>query len=503
MVIGFVPLFFATSTFVSVGYEALRRENAERFGRSVAARVSAARSQLPRRAFLDELHAQVESGAAHAIGVYHPSGEVDARVGQPTLVDELAEPRNPPDEALTLDLQTASGPAVLTYLPDRAGGVATITRVEPVAPRATQLSRIMGLYMSVGALMVLVVAYFALTRWIVRPIMNLERAADRIASGGRRMEPIRKAPRELQRLSRSLTQMTRTLVEEEEALRRKIEEVESATRQLEETHRSLIRSERMASVGRLSAGLAHEVGNPISSLMGLLDLMMEGDLSPAEQRDFLERMKKETARIDRVISDLLTYARPAKADMQTANSSMGSTEPGRIEETVDDVLSLLRPQRDMKEVTFRRDIEAGLPPVPLSQSELTQVLLNLLMNAADACERRGSVVVTARRIDDDSDAVGSDLNRAGSDAVEIAIEDDGPGVDPSVRDSLFEPFVSTKEVGKGTGLGLSVTRGLIEAAGGNIRLDAAVEQGARFVITFPLETARGGSEPPTPPPSRG
>lgn len=484
MVVGFVPLFFATATFARVGYENLQRENAERLGRSVAAGIAAERLRLPRREFLDELGAQVQSGAVQAIGVYQRSGELDARVGEPEFLGHLAiaggsEPRS-------TNVTTASGPAVLSYTPSSHGGVATVTRVAPVTLLAAQLSRLMGLYMAVGALMVLIVAYFALTRWIVRPIVDIERAADRVAGGSRRMEPIERAPRELRRLSHSLTTMTRTLVEEEEALRRKVDEVEEATRQLEQSHASLIRSERMASVGRLSAGLAHEVGNPISSLMGLLDLMLDGDLTPDEQRDFLQRMKKETARIDRVLADLLTYARPASpaARSGTLGPAGMRIERGDVGAALDDVLALLKPQRDMADVRFSHRIEANLPTVPLPTHELTQILLNLLMNAADACKRHGMVRVTARRIEDDVHGAG----------VEIVVEDDGAGIDPTVRDSLFEPFVSTKEIGKGTGLGLSVTRGLIESAGGSVHVDPDVQQGARFVVRFPLELRPTASE---------
>lgn len=489
MVVGFVPLFFATSTFARVGYESLQRENAERLGRSVAAGIAAERPRLPRREFLDELGAQVQSGAVQAIGVYHYDGSIDARVGEPELLDHLATVGG--SERLSLNVRTPSGPAVLTYLPSSRGGVATVTRVAPVTLRAAQLSRLMGLYMAVGALMVLIVAYFALTRWIVRPIVNLERAADRVAGGSRRMEPIERAPRELRRLSQSLTTMTRTLVEEEEALRHKVQEVEDATSQLEQTHASLIRSERMASVGRLSAGLAHEVGNPISSLMGLLDLMLDGDLTAEEKRDFLQRMKKETARIDRVLADLLTYARPASPATRTGLVGHGEirTARGNVDSAVEDVLALLRPQRDMADVTFSSRIEQDLPSVPLPTHELTQILLNLLMNAADACERHGSVRVIAARVENDVHGP----------YVEIAVEDDGAGIDPRVQDSLFEPFVSTKEVGKGTGLGLSVTRGLIESAGGTVHVDLDVPRGARFVIRFPLELRPTASERSVPP----
>src|SRR5690606_9439447 len=125
------------------------------------------------------------------------------------------------------------------------------------------------------------------------------------------IEPLKNAPRELVNLSSRLSEMTQRLGEEEDSLRAKVNELTRLTAQLEEAQDSLVRSERLATVGRLAAGLAHEVGNPISALMGLQDLMIDGGLTKEEERDFLERMRKETARIHRVLSDLLAYARPA------------------------------------------------------------------------------------------------------------------------------------------------------------------------------------------------
>jgi signal transduction histidine kinase len=259
--------------------------------------------------------------------------------------------------------------------------------------------------------------------------------------------------------------MTEHLREEESQLLRKIAEVEEKTRELAAAQASLVRSERLASVGRLAAGLAHEVGNPLSALIGLQELLLAGGLSEAERADFLERMKKETARIHRVLSDLLTFARPG-ADRARAGSA---GPPGQLSDAVADVVALLTPQRDLKDVAISLEVAPELPRVPLCHEELVQVVLNLVMNAADALGRRGNIRIEA--------------SAPSPERVRLAVEDDGPGVAPEVACTLFEPFVSTKEVGKGTGLGLSVTRGLVEGAGGSITLEKA--PGARFVIELP------------------
>jgi signal transduction histidine kinase len=268
--------------------------------------------------------------------------------------------------------------------------------------------------------------------------------------------------------------MTEKLMAEEQALRNKIDEVERATKRLQEAQDRLIRSERLASVGRLAAGLAHEIGNPISALIGMQDLLLDADLAPEEQRDFLQRMRKETERISSILRDLLQFARPAR---NTSERELGS---GSVETAVYDTAALLGPQKSMHDVELALDVFPELPEVALSREQLVQVILNLVLNAADACGPGGKISVSARP--------------SGS-GVRLTIEDNGPGVPQEVRDKIFEPFVTTKEVGKGTGLGLAVCRGLVEAAGGSIALDESHAPGARFVIDLPRADAAKSSRP--------
>jgi len=179
-------------------------------------------------------------------------------------------------------------------------------------------------------------------------------------------------------------------------------------------------------------------------------------------------MRRETERIHTVIRDLLDFARP--------EGPAGSSGPAAadVRGVVADVVALVRPQKEFRGVKVEVDVD-GAPLVALSASRLTQVLLNLVLNAgasvATAHPEGGRVTVRAR---------------AEGHRVRIEVEDDGPGVDSAVRDRLFEPFVTTKEVGDGTGLGLAVCRGLVESVGGQITVDASYTAGARFVVLLPL-----------------
>ncbi len=479
----YAPLFFATSTYTRVGLERLQRDNATKLGRSVAAHLNVLRSQSSEAAFLDLARAQIDLESVHALSLLRSEEQPLAIVGEVELLEEIAAQSGFGKQPEVRQLATPKGPAVLVYEPSAEGGVAAVVRVDSEVTRAESLAKLMGLYIAVGGVALLGAAYFALTRWIVRPIVTLERDAERVASGNLRLKPLDKAPREIQNLSRQLSHMTERLSAEEESLRRKIDELEALTEKLKNAQASLVRSERLATVGRLAAGLAHEVGNPISALMGLQDLMLDGDQDESERQDFLRRMKKETERIDRVLSDLLAYARPAGDKNVRRGGSATGCPSGSVATAVTDVVGLLQPQGDMREMTFETRVDDELSLVPLSPEELTQVLLNLTMNAADACAKSGRVRLTANETED---------------VVRLFVDDDGPGIPASIEDSLFEPFVSTKEVGKGTGLGLSVTRGLVEGVGGTVWAEPSPLGGARFVVELPRVKGSGASPPAAP-----
>ncbi|MBX3183593.1 MAG: HAMP domain-containing protein [Polyangiaceae bacterium] len=492
LVIGLLPLYFAVSTYTRVTLQEVRYGSARSLARAVAGHVAEARAQRSSAELMELLRAEIGASGLEAIGVYDASGAALARVGEPVAVDQLPSRLDPAREQVSRAV-SAHGPAIVVAVPHPGGAVAAVARIDDDSARAGTLSRLFALYTAVIALGLLVMAYFALTRSIVRPLEALSGAAERVVTGARRLELPTGGARELTRLGVSLRRMTEHLLAEEEALRRQVDEVERATRELEEAQASLVQSERLASVGRLAAGLAHEIGNPIAALMGLQDLLLEGGLTPEEERDFLERMRKETERIHRILNDLLQFARPGAVS--------ASDTPGEVEVAARDTAALLRPQRALREVTLELDLEPGLPRVRLGSQHLMQVLLNLVMNAADACGPGGHVVIRAHaapqeRAGKPSSAppreAPSEAERASARAVSeasrrviLSVEDDGPGVASAVRGQLFEPFVTTKEVGKGTGLGLSVCRGLVEGAGGQIELDEAFEGGTRFIVSLP------------------
>jgi two-component system, NtrC family, sensor kinase len=453
LVIALGPLLWAQSTLARLSLDRHQQRMALELGRA-ACQAELARAPVEWR-----------SGQRLLAGVVlHPPGQESNRFGPDAWIERLSHLDAIGNEGTVV--QVAGQRALVVAQADTRGQARAAVLIDEPSVELRQLTRLYALYMGLVAALLLVAMYVALGRLVVQPLETLARAAVRVASGSRRWEVPQMPAKELVTLDNSLSTMTARLLDEERELRGRIDDVNAATQRLKEAQRRLIRSERLASVGRLAAGLAHEIGNPLASLMGFEDLLIAGGLTPAEQQDFLARMRRETERIHKVLRDLLDFARPSQAREPGV-----PRQPGDVAEAIEDALALIGPQKIMKQVQVVRNLQTPLPLVGLARSELVQVLLNLLLNAADALGGQGTIRIDAK---------------AQGKSVRIEVQDNGPGMAEVVREKLFEPFVTTKEVGKGTGLGLAVCRGLVEGAGGIIGWDASFAEGTRFVIELPV-----------------
>jgi two-component system, NtrC family, sensor kinase len=468
ILVAYVPLFFAIAQVTRATSLAYREESARALGRAVAAHVGDIATSDP-QAIASRLDANVGEGGALAIAVYDRAGSVEASAGSPAEVAALHAPSQPYGEAANRVATRSGARALDVVLPAGERAVLVRVRTDEDAGRSGDVVRGIALYMGVFALALLVFAYSLLTRAIVKPIELLGRAADRVANGARSLELPQAGAREIADLGASVRSMASRLLDDEQKMRAKVEELTTTTRHLGETREQLAGSERMASVGRLAAGVAHEIGNPIAAIMGMHDLIEDAETPEETRVDFLKRMRKETERINVVVRDLLDYARPENGPPS------GRLAIADVAEVTSDALALVRPQKEWKGVDVHVDLADGLE-VMLSPQRLTQVLLNLLLNAAAALADKPndaprSLTVRARMADPTT--------------VRIEVEDDGPGIPEALRDRIFDPFVTTKDVGSGTGLGLAVCRGIVEGAAGHIYVDAKYTKGARFVVELP------------------
>ena len=471
-VLAFVPLFLAIAWLTTDQVTSAH----QRADLAIADTVGHLACADPRPEALERLLSA--SAGVDGIGVSIP-GAVAAHVGT------ASRPLHPRESGSRFLADADRGFTV----PVRCEGGGALVRFPPeqVHPAMAPELRLLTWYLALFALALLVFLYTSMTRLIVRPLDRLVLASERVAGGALRLEVPRTGTRELDELGAAVQTMTARLRGEEEALRLKVEELTRTTERLREARDQVLRSDRLASVGRLAAGLAHEVGNPLAALLGFEDLLLGGDLDPEAQQDFLGRMKKETERIHGVMRDLLDYAR-TDGPVSVRSEPI---EPADVGEVVRDLVRLVTPQKALRGVTLDLEVDERTAPVTvvaLSAAKLTQVLLNLVMNAAHAIgasvaseasatgEPSGRIVVRARSVEG---------------RTRIEVEDDGPGVPAELRDRLFEPFVTSKPAGEGTGLGLAVCRAVVDAAGGAILVEDVEPRGARFVIDLPSDLPHG------------
>jgi signal transduction histidine kinase len=465
LAVAFVPLWLAVSSLTSATLRSVQTDGARDAGHVLVTELAAIAGPTGGLPEDTGLLVGDDGTGPRALGLYDGDG---------TRLDARGEPARLPErwEGSLHDVRSADGgDALLVGARDPTSGRSVVVawKLGESATLAAPLLRLVALYTGIVALGLLTFAYLAMTRLVVRPVDDLAHGARRVAAGARTLETSTGGARELVELGASLRAMTERLRDEERELREKLEELERTTRELASAQATVIRSEKLASVGRMAAGMAHEIGNPIAAILGLLELLEMPDLSEEERLDFVRRCKRETERVHRVLRDLLDFARPRPEGDGPTSGSVG--EGASVASAIEAVVGLTRPQKSMKNVRLELAVDEGLPKLRIGEEKLVQVLLNLVLNAADALEHEGSVVALRAR--------------SSGACVRIEVEDDGPGVPSSIRARLFEPFATSKDVGRGTGLGLAVCRGLVEGAGGSITHEEVSPHGARFVIELP------------------
>jgi two-component system, NtrC family, sensor kinase len=290
---------------------------------------------------------------------------------------------------------------------------------------------------------------------------------------------------ELDELARSFDVMRdrlRTALAEINSFTQSLEtKVEDRTQQLKAAHQKLLQSDRLASLGELSASVAHEINNPIAGVLNLsmlLQRMLKDDGIPpdriAEFRRYLAQVTNETTRVGRIVSDLLAFSRRSKPQRA----------PADLNKIVRMTLSLVNHKMQLSGVEVETRFAEGLPPISCDQSQIQQVVLTLVLNAAEAThsKQQRRVVVSTR---------------ADGGFVRLAVADNGEGIAPENLPKIFHPFFTTKPEGKGVGLGLAVSYGIVEAHGGEIEVTSKVGEGAAFTVSLPLQP-RAASELPLP-----
>jgi signal transduction histidine kinase len=329
---------------------------------------------------------------------------------------------------------------------------------------------------------------YLLRRRLIAPLERLAEAARWISEGDFDVRAPTDGVRETAAVGHAFNDMTDALARRSADLEKAIAELRESNRSLRSARAGLDRAERLAAVGRLAAGVAHEVGNPMGAMLAFLDLVgRDAGLSEAS-RQHLDRASSEGQRVRTILRQLLDFSRPPRL----------ARVPVDLPTLCEKTAGLVRAQRRYAAIAIEVRSEGDPPAALADPTGVSQILLNLLLNAADAllqgsADPRIDIVVAPAvanvRRGDGEDAA---PRRRKPDCVECRVADNGPGIAPEDRERIFDPFFSTKAPGEGTGLGLSNAARFAEEFGGSLSLDPGADgSGARFVLRLPAVPGAG------------
>jgi len=305
-----------------------------------------------------------------------------------------------------------------------------------------------------GILIAIALGYL-LSQRILNPVQRLIDVSRRVSAGDLSPQIGRISSSEIGVLQKTFQEMLSSLRERDRSQRA-------------ESELKLLQSEKQASVGRLAAGVAHEINNPLTGVLTFTHMLLRREDINEEIREDLQTIADATERVRMIVKGLLDFSRQTKIE----------PEPTDINALIEQTIPLVANQSLVKGVIFCFDPGEDIPTRTLDRNQVQSVILNIILNAIDATEKSGHINIYTR--------VTTTTGGMGK-AIEVEINDTGCGIAPEHLDKLFDPFFTTKEVGKGTGLGLSVSQGIIERHGGTIRVRSTVGEGSVFTISLPVE----------------
>ncbi len=321
---------------------------------------------------------------------------------------------------------------------------------------------------------------FFVHRLVYVPLRDLEGGAQRLSTGNLDQPiPVRSGD-EFGKLASTFNDMTDALRNSRAELQdwgHTLEQkVEERTQELRRAQAETMRGEKLASVGLLASGVAHELNNPLTGILTFSHLVRQKmpDKSPdAEDMDLVIR---ETKRCAAIIKRLLDFAREKQPEKKFTD----------LNQVIDDTVRIVEKPAHLRDIEITVDLDRTLPPVWIDADQIKQVVMNMLVNAQHAVEEKGSITITTRRMTDPRTPATEPKPM-----VAISIVDTGCGIPEKNLKRIFDPFFTSKDVGRGTGLGLSVSHGIVEAHGGLIEVQSKVGEGSTFRVFLPLSPPAG------------
>ncbi len=356
------------------------------------------------------------------------------------------------------------------------GGMSLTRNLETLYQELRNAQKYVFIYLFINIVILTFIGFHRLFKIFLEPIERLAKRAENYQETDGAFFPVRKQDNELQVLSKSLNSMTRRITEDKTKLQDAVNRLEKTNTELNKAQEEIIRAEKLASVGRLSSGIAHEIGNPIGIIMGYLELLKQEDVPKQEKLDYIIRTEKEINRMDTVIRQLLDLSRPLAIDSSVVS----------VHEVIDDIANVLNVQPLMSNIELTLSLKAESDQVLADPNQLRQVFLNLVINAADAIAADGEKKQGKLEIRSEVSETILDQKKKNTKSIDVLFIDNGPGITKKVQDNIFDPFFTTKAPGKGTGLGLYVCFMIVDSMGGKIKAHSMEGQGTTMTITLPL-----------------
>jgi two-component system NtrC family sensor kinase len=344
-------------------------------------------------------------------------------------------------------------------------------------------SRQMIGYTACGLVLIAAMSWFVIWQVVGRPVKALHDGTEHLAAGDLGYQIDVHSKDEMGELARSFNDMSRELESEHKenaAWTQTLEQrVEQKTRELKRAHEHALHTEKMASIGKMAAVLAHEINNPLSGILTYAKLLRKWtdreDAGQSRRKDIgeaLDLIAVESRRCGDLVKNLLAFSRTTPMNLQPTN----------LNQVIERSLRLVQHQFDLAGVHVQLQLDPDLPVVVCDGAQIEQVLIALVMNAMDAMPQGGNLWLTSR--------YGGEEN-----AVRLVVRDDGAGIPPEILPQIFEPFLTTKETGRGVGLGLAISQSILERHNGSIDAQSQVGRGTTFTLTLPCEAAGNSVQP--------
>jgi two-component system NtrC family sensor kinase len=433
----------------------------------------------------EEIGQLVDQEAESCIGCHQNvrSGKIAPMMGRPRFFADKDGRKLLGSTAVIRNEPNCSNAACHAHSPDQTVlGILDIVAPLDEIERTIRENTITIVSLSLGfVLLAAVLVSLLVQRVVYTPLGDLESGAARLSSGDLDHPIPVRGHDEFGQLAEAFNSMMRALrnsrVELEEWGHTLEQKVEEATRELHVAQAEAARGEKLASVGLLAAGIAHELNNPLTGVLTFSTLVRKQLPDGSPEAEDLDLVIQETRRCATIIRRLLDFAREKAPEKSYVD----------LNRVIEKTVELVSQPAHASDIEIVTDLDESLPTVWVDEDLIAQVIMNMLVNAQHAIEAKGRITVKTRLRKDYRRGAS---NREPATMVEIAIADTGCGIPAENLQKIFDPFFTTKSVGKGTGLGLSVSHGTIEAHGGTIEVSSTVGEGTEFRIYLPLEAVQ-------------